>query len=151
MLRMETTGGFDGRPYVSRGILVLHSELPRYPEDPEPSDSTIVGRAYVNLSSAGLNAEDLFQEGPGADRIETVHAFLRGTRVVIHLAPYLKDASPIMTGNLTGDGIAGTWLSTVENAAPVQGSFTMKRERTQQYSDSAATRATRGVRDWNGS
>lgn len=150
MLRMEVARG-SGDPSIRGGILVLDADLPRYPDDPEPSDSTMIGRAYINLAAAGPDSKGRFQPGPGADRIETVHVFVRGTQLVIHLAPYLKDASPILTGRLTQDKISGTWRSTVENAAPIEGSFTMERTRIKEYSDSAATRATRGVQEWNAS
>jgi hypothetical protein len=150
MLRMEMAGD-SGGPSIRGGILVVHTDLPRYPDDPEPSDSTMIGRAYVNFAPAGPNFQSRFQQGPGADRIETVHVFVRGTQVVIHLAPHLKDASPILTGRLTQGGIAGTWRSTIENTAPIGGTFTMQRTRMEEYSDSAATRAARGVQNWNAS
>jgi hypothetical protein len=150
MLRMEMAGG-SGGPFLTGGIVILQADLARYPDDPDPSDSTMIGRAYINRVLAEPNSPSRFQQGPGADRIETVHVFLRGAQLVIHLAPHLKDASPILTGRLTQDGIAGTWRSTAENADLIEGSFTMTRTRAEEYADSAAIRAARGVRDWNAS
>jgi hypothetical protein len=151
MLRMEMADRSGEAPSVDWGILVLNRELPRYPDDPQLSDSTIVGRAYIDLAPGPDASGARFLEGPGADRIETVHVFVRGDRVVIHLAPHLKDASPILIGRMTQNGITGTWKSTIENAPPVHGSFTMRRARTRHYTDSAATRARRGLQEWDAS
>jgi hypothetical protein len=148
MLRLDTAGG-SGGPFVTTGIVAIQADLARYPDDPEQSDSAMIGRAYINSALAGTDSPSLFQQGPGADRIETVHVFSRGAQLVIHLAPHLKDASPILTGRLTQDGIAGTWHSTIENGGFKEGSFTMTRTRAEEYADSAAIRAARGVRDWN--
>jgi hypothetical protein len=150
MLRMEIAGG-SGGPFITGGIVVLQADLARYPDDPEPSDSTMIGRAYINFAPAGANSPSRFHQGPGADRIETVHVVFRGAHLVTHLAPHLKDASPILTGRLTEAGIAGTWRSTVENAGVIGGTFTMTRTRAEEYADSAVIRAARGVRDWNAS
>lgn len=149
--RMESAGGAGANHFVTTGMLVLNPDLPRYPDDPEPSDSTIVGRAYVGVVRAGSKSTVRFQEGPGADRIETVHVFLRRSQVAIHLAPHVTDASPILTGRVTPDGISGTWSVKLENASRIHGTFTMERSRASEYSDSAALRAARGVRQFDAS
>lgn len=132
-----------------RGVVVFRDGLPRYPDDPAPSDSVRVGRAYLDFSG-GDAPRSRFETGLGADRVETVHAFLAGEgRVRIDLAPHLNDANPVLTGRVANGAISGTWEFRTENEPPVRGAFTMRRKRSRAHADSASVRARRGVAEFN--
>jgi hypothetical protein len=142
-----------------RGVLVLDSDLPRYPDEQwRTGDSTfLVGRAYIDLVPLlRSTSEPVSQNHPpfaswqGSDRAETVFAKIgREDTVEIDLAPLINDFDPLLRGVIRGDTVRGQWTVVAHSVPPEDGSFIMWRTLRTAASDSALVRGRRGVRDWD--
>ncbi len=140
-------------PRTTTGVLVFHRALPKYP-DGDPDTAITIGRGYIEFAPlAGLalgerSGGPTFGTWEGADRGETVHAWIAGDSIDIDLAPHINDFDPLLRGRLANDSARGTLQITSQPTQRITGFFKMWRVPRDSFSDSAVARARRGVRQW---
>ncbi len=140
---------------ITEGVIVLDGALPRYPDevDDRATREVVPGRGYIQFPTphARDSGTRLFETGPGADRLEVLHAVLTPPdSLTIELAPLINDFDHVLRGRVTEDVIQGEVVAPGRRTGPsVRGTFLMRRRKPSTYSDSAVIRSRRGTAEWD--
>jgi hypothetical protein len=139
--------GFDKSHGTGR--FVFHPGIECYcDESARPPAGAIFGRGYLAFEpTSGAMPAEIFQSDPFADMREEVMAAV-GRENTLTMQRSRGMSGVQFRGRISGDSVRGTWSLLSHGDTLRTGSFEMWRAPASAYTDSALSRASRGIRRW---